>query len=83
MGTGRVVEIPVCYGGEYGPDLAEVVHNAGMADRDAVKLLSNEPVDVLMIGVAPGHPYMGVLDGRLAPSRRATPRSAVPPVRWV
>jgi KipI family sensor histidine kinase inhibitor len=77
--TGRVIEIPVCYGGEYGPDLAEVAHNCGLSVNDVVKLHSGELVDVMMIGFAPGHPYIGLLDQKLAPPRRATPRTAVPP----
>ena len=77
--TGRVIEIPVCYGGEYGPDLAEVAHSCGVSADEVVKLHSAELVDVMMIGFAPGHPYIGLLDQKLAPPRRATPRTAVPP----
>lgn len=77
--TGRVVEIPVCYGGEYGPDLAEVAQICGVSADEVVKLHSAELVDVMMIGFAPGHPYIGLLDQKLAPPRRATPRTAVPP----
>lgn len=77
--TGRVVEIPVCYGNEYGPDLAEVAQLGGMTPDDVVKLHAGELVDVMMIGFAPGHPYIGLLNERLAPPRRATPRTAVPP----
>jgi KipI family sensor histidine kinase inhibitor len=76
---GRVVDIPVCYGGEYGPDLAEVAQTCGLSVDEVVKLHSGELVDVMMIGFAPGHPYIGLLDEKLAPPRRATPRTAVPP----
>jgi len=77
--TGRVVDIPVCYGGEYGSDLAEVAQRCGLSVDDVVKLHSGELANVMMIGFAPGHPYIGLLDEKLAPSRRATPRTAVPP----
>ncbi|SAK90732.1 allophanate hydrolase [Caballeronia hypogeia] len=77
--AGRVVDIPVCYGGEYGPDLAEVAQNSGISASDVVKLHTSELVDVMMIGFAPGHPYIGLFDEQLAPPRRATPRTAVPP----
>ncbi|MFT4069144.1 5-oxoprolinase subunit PxpB [Paraburkholderia sp.] len=76
---GHVIDIPVCYGGEYGPDLAEVARSCGLSVDDVVKLHSGELVDVMMIGFAPGHPYIGLLDQKLAPPRRATPRTAVPP----
>lgn len=74
----RVVELPVCYGGEHGPDLDEVATLCGLAPDEVVALHSAEPVDVLMLGFAPGHPYVGRFDARLAPPRRATPRTAVP-----
>lgn len=77
--TGRVVDIPVCYGGEYGPDLAEVAQTCGVSEDEVVKLHAGELVDVMMIGFAPGHPYIGLLNGKLTPSRRATPRTAVAP----
>ncbi|MDP9651582.1 5-oxoprolinase subunit PxpB [Paraburkholderia caledonica] len=75
----RVVEIPVCYGGEYGPDLAEVAQACGLTEDEAARLHASAPVDVMMIGFAPGHPYIGLLDDKLTPPRRATPRTAVPP----
>lgn len=77
--TGRVVEIPVCYGGEYGSDLAEVAQHCGLSVDEVVKLHAGELVDVMMIGFAPGHPYIGFHNEELAIVRRATPRTAVPP----
>ncbi|PMS38211.1 KipI family sensor histidine kinase inhibitor [Trinickia symbiotica] len=77
--SGRVVDIPVCYGGEYGVDLAEVAQTCCLSVDEVVKLHSGELVDVMMIGFAPGHPYIGLLDDKLTPPRRATPRTAVAP----
>nr|WP_249221366.1 carboxyltransferase domain-containing protein [Cupriavidus sp. KK10] len=74
----RVVEIPVCYGGGHGPDLEEVAASRGLAPDAVITLHSAAPVDVLMLGFAPGHPYVGKFDARLAPPRRTTPRTAVP-----
>jgi KipI family sensor histidine kinase inhibitor len=76
---GRVVDIPVCYGGEYGPDLADVAQTCGLSVDEVVKRHCAELVDVMMIGFAPGHPYIGLLDDTLTPARRATPRTAVAP----
>jgi KipI family sensor histidine kinase inhibitor len=75
----RVVEIPVCYGGEHGPDLGEVAHACGLSEHAVIELHSGALVDVMMLGFAPGHPYLGMLDTRLSPARRATPRTAVTP----
>lgn len=73
------IDIPVCYGGEQGPDLADVARTCALSVEEVVALHAGARVDVMMIGFAPGHPYIGFLDERLAPARRATPRTAVPP----
>lgn len=77
--TPRVVDIPVCYGGEFGPDLEEVAERCGMSAAQVIECHSKALVDVMMLGFAPGHPYIGLLDERLNPPRRATPRTAVVP----
>jgi inhibitor of KinA len=77
-GTPRDVTLPVCYGGEYGPDLDFVAQSCGLTPEEVVRLHSSQPLSVFMLGFAPGHPYMGTLDERLSIGRRATPRTAVP-----
>ncbi|RDK02877.1 5-oxoprolinase subunit PxpB [Paraburkholderia lacunae] len=77
--SARVVEIPVCYGGEHGPDLEEVARSCGLATGEIIALHSDSLVDVMLLGFAPGHPYIGMFDKRLSPARRATPRTAVAP----
>src|SRR5690349_24636992 len=74
----RVVEIGVRYGGEDGPDLAEVAARLGMEAREVVAAHSAALHHVLMIGFAPGYPYLGGLPERLRLPRRETPRKAVP-----
>ena len=73
----RAVEIPVCYDPAFAPDLEEVARLSGLAAPQVVELHVAAPHRVLMIGFAPGHPYMGGLDKRLAVPRRATPRLRV------
>lgn len=73
----RRIEIPVCYGDEYGPDLAEVASRCGVSAGELIDIHSGEWWDVLMLGFAPGHPHIGILDPRLSPPRRATPRTLV------
>ncbi len=76
-GEPRLVEIPVCYGGEQGPDLDEVARGLGLTPQALIDLHSGQWLDVLMVGFAPGHPYIGVLDERLDPQRRKSPRTQV------
>jgi KipI family sensor histidine kinase inhibitor len=74
----RMVEIAVRYGGEDGPDLDEVAARLGLAPREVVAAHCQAPHRVLMIGFAPGYPYLGGLPPQLHLPRRATPRKAVP-----
>ncbi len=74
----RQVEIPVCYGGEYGPDLSDVAAHCRLSEAEVIQLHSATPLYVFMLGFAPGAPYLGMHDERLAIPRRSTPRTAVP-----
>lgn len=74
----RRVTLPVCYGGEYGPDLADVAAHAGLSDTDVVTMHSGGAYLVYFLGFAPGFPYLGGLDPRLATPRLPRPRTAVP-----
>jgi inhibitor of KinA len=76
-GKPEVVEIPVCYGGAFGPDLAFVAQHAGLTPEEVVGLHTAPVYLVHMIGFAPGFPYLGGLDARLATPRRAQPRPLV------
>lgn len=76
--TGRLVEIPVLYGGEAGPDLGYVSEKTGLSPEEVVRLHTAATYVVYMIGFLPGFPYMGGLDPRLATPRLATPRLKIP-----
>ncbi|HIU64553.1 MAG TPA: 5-oxoprolinase subunit PxpB [Candidatus Avacidaminococcus intestinavium] len=73
-----LVEIPVCYGGEYGPDLEVVAEHCGLSTSEVIKLHSSGEYLCYMIGFCPGFPYLGGMDPRLATPRRQTPRLAIP-----
>src|SRR6266566_3584508 len=60
------VEIPVCYGGEFGPDLSEVAAMHGMTPAQAVELHSSPIYIVSFLGFAPGFAYLGGLPEALA-----------------
>lgn len=74
----RLVEIPVEYGGERGPDLAEVAVALGLSAEEVVARHHAAEYRVAMLGFSPGFPYLLGLDPRLALPRRATPRTRVP-----
>jgi len=74
----RMVEIPVHYGGEHGPDLAFVAQHAGLTEAEVVAIHSAGAYPVYMMGFTPGFPYLGGLDARIAAPRLPSPRSAVP-----
>lgn len=74
----RRVEIPVCYGGEFGPDLEEVARTHALSTAEVIARHGASAHVVHMLGFAPGHPYIAGLDKRLAMPRRATPRLKVP-----
>jgi len=73
----RSVEIPVCYDTALAPDLEEVARRTGLSVGEVATAHAGMPHRVLMIGFAPGHPYLGGLDPRLAVPRRAAPRLRV------
>ncbi len=75
--TGQEREIPVCYGGEFGPDLSKLAQHAGLAASQAIQAHSRAQYRVLAIGFAPGFPYLGGLPENLHYPRRATPRLRV------
>jgi KipI family sensor histidine kinase inhibitor len=74
----RRVAIPVCYGLEFGPDLAEVAERCAMTAEEVVARHAAAEYRVYMLGFSPGFPYLGGLDPAIAAPRRETPRLKVP-----
>ncbi len=74
----RSIEIPVCYGGEFGEDLEELARQHDLAPARVVELHTAATYFVGMLGFAPGFPYLAGLDHRLVTARRSTPRARVP-----
>jgi inhibitor of KinA len=74
----RRVDIPVVYGGDFGPDLESVASTHGL-DAEALVALHGQPIyRVCLIGFTPGFPYLSGLPNELATPRLATPRAVVP-----
>jgi inhibitor of KinA len=74
----RMVEIPVCYGGEYGLDLAEVCGLHGMTAAQAIELHASTEYLVYFLGFVPGFAYLGELPEALVTARLGAPRRKVP-----
>ncbi len=74
----RVVEIPVRYGGEDGPDLDDVARLHGIAPGRVIELHASALYTVYFLGFAPGFAYLGGLPEALHTPRLATPRRLVP-----
>jgi len=74
----RQVEIPVCYGGEYGADLSDVAAIHGMTPAQAIELHTSTSYLVYFLGFVPGFAYLGELPKALVTPRLATPRRRVP-----
>jgi KipI family sensor histidine kinase inhibitor len=76
--TARTVAIPVCYGGEAGPDLETVATHHGMTPEAVVQRHAQGLYRVYCLGFSPGFPYLGGLAPALHTPRLATPRTRVP-----
>ena len=74
----RVVEVPVVYGGEFGPDIEFVAEHNGLTVEEVIGLHSGATYIVYMLGFTPGFTYLGGLPEVLATPRLPTPRELVP-----
>ena len=68
-----LVEVPVAYGGDNGPDLEEVAAFAKLPVRTVIDRHCGPEYRVFMLGFLPGFAYMGIVDGSIAAPRKATP----------
>ena len=74
----RIFEIPVCYGGEYGPDIQNIAEHAGLSQEEVIQIHSSRDYLIYMLGFLPGFTYLGGLDERLHTPRLANPRIRIP-----
>jgi len=74
----RLREIPVCYGGEFGPDLAEVAAIHKLSTEEVIRLHYSATYTAYFLGFVPGFAYLGGLPAQLATPRLQTPRKQVP-----
>ncbi|MCD8338361.1 MAG: 5-oxoprolinase subunit PxpB [Lachnospiraceae bacterium] len=77
-GTGRVLNIPCCYGSHFGPDLPDLERYTGIDRDEIITIHSGAEYKVYMLGFLPGFVYLGGLDERIAMPRLSTPRVKIP-----
>lgn len=75
--TGRTIEVPTAYGGDAGPDLAEVAAFAGCSPQAVIDRHTSRTYRVFMLGFLPGFAYMAAVDETIGAPRKATPRLRV------
>lgn len=78
VSNARVIEIPVCYGDAFGPDLLNVARHCRLTPEQIIELHSGVEYPIFMIGLSPGFPFLGGLDPKLHTPRLITPRTRVP-----
>lgn len=74
----RLAEIPVCYGGEFGPDLNDVAALHGITPERVIELHTSATYLVYFLGFVPGFAYLGALPRELVTPRLPSPRRKVP-----
>ncbi|MGF1527252.1 MAG: 5-oxoprolinase subunit PxpB [Candidatus Competibacterales bacterium] len=70
--------LPVCYRGDWGPDLMEVAAATRLDPEEVIQRHQQPIYRVYMIGFVPGFPYLGDLDPALVLPRRSEPRVRIP-----
>lgn len=73
-----VIEIPVLYGGEYGPDLEFVAKHNNLTPEEVIRIHTSAEYLIYMLGFTPGFSYMGGMDKKIATPRQKTPRVLIP-----
>lgn len=69
-----VIEIPVCYGGEMGPDLENVAAHNGITPEEVIRIHTSEDYLIYMLGFIAGFPYLGGMSKKIATPRLKSPR---------
>lgn len=79
MSVKRIVELPVCYDEEFGPDLEDVAEFASVSVENLIKLHTGTDYFIFMMGFLPGFAYMGSVPKQIAMPRLKVPRKSIAP----
>ncbi len=74
----KVMELPVIYGGEYGPDIDFVASHNTKSVQDVIDIHTSQEYLIYMLGFAPGFPYLGGMSKEIATPRLSSPRLKIP-----
>lgn len=73
----KVIEIPVCYGNEFGDDFEVVKSETMLTQEEIIKRHSDPEYLVYMLGFTPGFCYLGGMDQRIACPRKQIPSQLI------
>ena len=73
----RILVIPALYGGEHGPDLANVAQHTGFGEEEVIRRHTAKDCYCFMMGFTPGFGYLGGMDEALETPRLTTPRTRI------
>ncbi len=76
-GSVKTLSIPVCYGGNYGPDLNIVAGHNKLSPEEVIRLHSETPYLIYMLGFSPGFVYLGGLNQAIETPRKEVPRQKI------
>lgn len=76
--NGRLVELPVVYGGDGGPHIVDVLQHTGLSIDGLISLHTAPDYTVFALGSHPGYCYLGGMDPRLETPRRKVPVLSIP-----
>ena len=76
--SSRVFHIPVCYEGDYAPDIENVCKANGLSSDEVIEIHTSKEYLIYMLGFLPGFAYLGGLDKRICTPRLSSPRPRIP-----
>lgn len=74
----RIIEVPVIYGQEFGPDIEFVASHNSMRVNEVIQIHTSNNYPIYMLGFTPGFPYLGGMSDKIETPRLKTPRNKIP-----